>query len=261
MMVCYLDDSGTDKAAPFMTMSGYVGPTHRWATFERSAAQIFAEFGVTILHAKEFNDTKGDFANWPRRKKEQFAARLYLELRNAASFGVSASIARTAYAKSKSIGGHTNQSPYGYCFGEVLNQIMYSAATKMAVANHGATLSFVVEAGNKNDADLVRMFNEEKWSPRHTGVETVLKSVAFADKSSTIALQMADSLAFHARRHALQCERAQRYLPLSDLQKIIFYAVPTANSVSHEFLTNQEIEQGYTERSRWRASSPWLWHR
>jgi hypothetical protein len=67
---------------------------------------------------------------------------------------------------------------------------------KTAVARLGATLSFVVEAGNKNDADILRIFKETRWSRKHVGVYKVLRSVSFADKVSSVALQMADFLAF-----------------------------------------------------------------
>jgi Protein of unknown function (DUF3800) len=258
VLVCYLDDSGTDDAAPILTMAGYVGTFSRWTAFEHNAKKIFTEFGVRELHGKEFNDTKADFAKWSRRKKQTFVARLYFELRKAARFGVTASIAKSAHAKAKSVGEDARQSAYGYCFGQILDQIMWSAVMKTAVARLGATLSIVVEAGNKNDADVLRIFNETRWIPHHVGVFRVLQSVTFVDKGSSIALQMADFLAFHARRYAAQCEKAREYLPMSDLQKIIFHAVPTAVSLSHEYLTNEEIERGHKDPKRWRRASPWL---
>jgi hypothetical protein len=260
MLICYLDDSGTDGSAPVLTMAGYVGTSSNWIAFERASKTIFDRFEVSRLHGKEFNDTKGDFANWPRRKKEDFAASLYMELGKVASFGVVASIAKSAFRKAKSAGAHARQSPYGYCFGQVLDQIMWSAVMQLAAAN-GATLSFVVERGNKNDADIIRIFNEEKWSTRHIGVEKVLKQVSFADKGSTFALQMADFLAFHARRYSMHCEKARKYLPLSDFQRLVFRLIPTAVALSHEFLTNEEIEIGYKDPQRWRDASPWLEHK
>jgi hypothetical protein len=190
-------------------------------------------------------------------REEAFIARLILELQKAASFGVVASIAKTAFSKAKSLGEHAQQSPYGYCFGEILDQIMWSRVMKVA-ASPGATLSLVVEAGNKNDTDIVRVFNKAKWDPRNVGAEKVLRSVAFANKTSTIALQMADFLAFMGRRYAAQCERARKYLPLTDLQGITFFAVPTAVSLSHTFSTNEEIEAGVKDSNMWRDATPWL---
>ncbi|HXO68818.1 MAG TPA: DUF3800 domain-containing protein [Bradyrhizobium sp.] len=258
MLICYLDDSGTGTDSPVLTMAGYVGAFHAWIAFEQSAREVFAEFSVTQLHGKEFNDTKGDFKGWPRRKKEAFAARLYLQLRRTAEFGVNFSIVRGAYHRARfEFGEKPRESAYGHCFQNVVDAIMRSSVMKYYAAEHRGTLSFVVEAGNKNDADIVRIFNEIKLDPRHAGVDRILKTVTFADKGSAIALQMADFLAFHSRRYAIQCERAKTYLPLSDLQKVIFDAVPTSASVSHGYLTNEEIAAGVTSPpGGWRRVSP-----
>jgi hypothetical protein len=257
MMVCYLDDSGTDMQSPVLTMAGYVGLQPRWVAFEKSATRIFAAFKVTSLHAHEFNGTKGQFKGWSRKRKEAFIASLLIELKKAALFGVMASMTKTAYAKAKSLGEHAQQSPYGHCFGQVLDAIMWSAQMKTA-ASKGATLTFVVERGNKNDADVTRMFNKAKWDPRNRGAEKVLKSVELANKTSTIALQMADFLAFTGRRHALLCERQKKYLPLTDLQKVTLYSIPIANAHSHKFQTNDEIAASVRDPNMWRNETPWL---
>jgi hypothetical protein len=238
-------------------MAGYVASFTGWALFEQDARKTFADFKVSALHAKEFNDTKGDFEGWSRRKKEAFAARLYWDLVKVVHFGVSASIKKVAHARAKSLGEQPSESPYGHCFRQILDQIMPSAVMKTA-ALRGGTLSFIVEGGNKNDADVVRVFNEEKWSPRHVGVEKYLKGVSFADKRSCIALQMADFLAYHARRYVMHCEWARAYLPLSDLQKVAFHAIPTAVCINYEFRTNEEIEASIVDPSRWRTITPWM---
>ncbi len=257
MMVCYLDDSGTDKQSPVLTMAGYVGLQPHWDVFERSAAKIFAAYGVTSLHAVDFNATKNQFKGWQRRRKEAFIANLLLELKKAAPFGVMASITKTAYAKAKSLGEHAQQSAYGHCFGNVLDAIMWSKQMKFA-ASRGATLSFVVERGNKNDCDVQRVFDKAKWDSRNVGAEKVLKSVEFADKNSAIALQMADFLAFTGRRLALHSERQRKYLELTDLQKITLYSIPIANSHSHTFRTNKEIAASEKDPNMWRNETPWL---
>lgn len=252
MLVCYLDDSGTGDE-PIITMSGYLAPYYQWVKFEQAAKEIFSKFGVTALHAKEFNDTKDDFAGWTRRKKEAFAANLYIQLGEVGALGIDAGITRTAYNKARFEHGHyPNESGYGNCFANIIERIMRSDVMKYFALEHKATLSFVVEAGNKNDADLLRVFNEMKFNPNHVGVTEVLKSVSFANKKSTVALQMADFLAFHSRRYKSQCEKEKRYVPLTDLQKVIFHAVPTTTSLNHTYRTNQEIESGFQDPKMWR---------
>jgi hypothetical protein len=256
MMVCYLDDSGTDAQSPVLTMAGYVGLKPHWAAFENNAAKVFADFNVTLLHGYEFNATKGQFKGWARKKKEAFIITLFSELRKAAPFGVMASITKTAHAKAKSFGADAQKSAYGHCFGQILDSIMWSVHMKSA-ATKGATLSFIVERGNRNDADVTRVFNKAKWNPGNLGAEKVLKSVEFTDKSSTIALQMADLLAFTGRRLALHSERERKYLELTNLHKIIL-SIPIANSHSHTFRTNEEIAAGIQDSNTWRNSTLWL---
>jgi hypothetical protein len=260
VLFCYLDDSGTGNDSPVLTMAGYVGAIHSWIAFEQRAKKVFAVFGVTELHGKEFNDTKGDFKDWSRSKKEDFAAQLYKHLRQTVEFGVNFSITRSAYHRARfEFGEKPRESAYGYCFQNVVDTIMRSNVMKYCAAEHQGTISFVVEAGNKNDPDILRIFNEIKFDPRHIGIDRVLKSVTFVDKGSTIALQMADFLAFHSRRYSVQCERAKAYLPLSDLQKIIFTAVPTATSLAHGYLTNEEMAAGVTAPPNgWRGVSPFF---
>lgn len=256
VLVCYLDDSGSGDE-PIITMAGYIGAYPRWLEFEQAAKKIFDKFGITELHGKEFNDTNGQFEGWRQKKKEAFAALLYLQLRGISALGIDCGITRAAYRKARIKHGHyPNESGYGNCFRRIVDTIMQSDMMKYYAAEHKGTLSFVVEAGNKNDADILRVFNEMKYNPNHVGVVDVMKSVAFADKGSTIALQMADFLAFHSRRYKSQCEKAKSYLPLTDLQKVIFRVVDTKTSLNHGYLTNEEIASGYKDPNTWRVIDP-----
>ena len=75
MLVCYLDDSGTDPQNPIVTIAGYAATDEQWAAFERQVELIFTSEGVNILHAKELHDTDGDFREWSVLKKQAFIAR------------------------------------------------------------------------------------------------------------------------------------------------------------------------------------------
>src|SRR5689334_21046002 len=72
VLVCKLDASGTDAANPVITMAGYVGLLSGWLDFEVRARKVLDDYGVCVLHAKEFYDTDGDFKGWGRSKKENF---------------------------------------------------------------------------------------------------------------------------------------------------------------------------------------------
>jgi hypothetical protein len=151
-------------------------------------------------------------------------------------------------------GEKSRESAYGHCFQNVVDAIMRSNVMKYYAAEHQGSLSFVVEAGNKNDADIVRIFNEIKLDPRHVGVDRILKTVTFADKGSTIALQMADFLArsnVKERRPICLCRTCKKW-SLMQFQ--------TSASVSHGYLTNEEIAAGITSPpGGWRRVSPLYW--
>ncbi|MGY3506329.1 hypothetical protein ACVWYJ_006948 [Bradyrhizobium sp. USDA 4471] len=252
MIVCYLDDSGTGEE-PILNMSGYVATDSQWSEFELAARDIFNKFDISELHAKEFNDTKDQFKGWPRRRKEALALSLYAELRRCRALGIDSGITRAAYQRARHQFGHEpNESRYGNCFKWIIETIMQSDMMKFYAAAHKATLTFVVEAGNKNDADIRRVFDQMKFNPNHRGVVEVMKTVEFVEKGSSIALQMADFLAFHSRRYKSQCEKARRYLPLTDLQRLIFKGIDTKTNLSYEYRTNEEIAAGYKDPNSWR---------
>ncbi len=72
VLVCYLDDSGKDPQNPVSTIAGYVAREAAWAAFESEGESWFSEYGVNILHAKDLQDTDGEFSGWPVLKKQAF---------------------------------------------------------------------------------------------------------------------------------------------------------------------------------------------
>jgi hypothetical protein len=251
-VVCYLDDSGT-STEPVLSMSGYFAPAGIWSEFETRAKKIFDQFGISELHAKEFHDTKDEFKGWSLQRKKAFVAHLYTQLAQLSVLGVDSGITRTAYERARfELEHNPNESRYGNCFRWIVETIMQSVPMRAQASVHRATLSFIVEAGNKNDADISRIFDEMKYNPNHVGVVDVMKSVSFANKGSTYALQMADFLAFHSRRYKSRCEVAREYLPMSDMEKMIFFGVMTKTNLHHDYKTNEEIAAGYVSPNSWR---------
>lgn len=252
VLICYLDDSGTGEE-PILNMSGYIAPDNQWQNFEKAARKIFDDFDITELHAKEFHDTKDQFRGWPKRRKAALVLRLYTELRLNRVLGIDVGILREAYDRARHELGHMpNELRYGSCFRQIVEYIMQSGMMKYFAARHKATLSFVVEAGNRNDADILRVFDLLKFNPNHRGVTEVMKSVTFANKGSSIALQMADFLAFHSRRYKSRCELAKDYVPMTDLETMIFKGVDTKTTLNFEYRTNEEIAVGYRDPNSWR---------
>ena len=76
MLICYLDDSGKDAQNPITTIGGYVASEEAWAEFEKEVEPYFVERHVSILHAVELHNTRGEFKGWSVLSKEAFVARI-----------------------------------------------------------------------------------------------------------------------------------------------------------------------------------------
>jgi hypothetical protein len=44
VLVAHLDDSGTDREAPVVTMAGYVSRLSQWSVFEADSDKIFSNY-------------------------------------------------------------------------------------------------------------------------------------------------------------------------------------------------------------------------
>lgn len=212
MLVCKLDASGTDKANPNICMAGYVALLPAWMEFELVARPILDRYGVTVLHAKEFYDTDGEFEGWSRDKKEQFIREVqYKCIVGRLDAGVLFVAPKSAWLQAKR--DHKlahNESAFGFCFRAIIDQLFSDVIIGKAIAQ-GETLTFVLEAGDENAGDAERIFNEARafsswnWQKLH--------SFGFAGKETAIGLQIADFLAVTSRKYVDQYSDERGYSP------------------------------------------------
>jgi hypothetical protein len=204
MLLFFLDDSGTTKQEPVITMAGYVASRLHWDMFEKRARRLYRRYGITQLHAKEFHDTDGQFAGWTRTKKMAFVHELYTLANRHVMLGVSVSIQKEGY-KNAAIrtGLNKNISAFGQCFG-IMCEFILKRDHVAGLAAKG--LSFRVEQGNKNNNDVKQRFEALRG---HAKLEDALKTMVFVGKDHRVAIQLADFLAFYSRRHCDKCEREQ----------------------------------------------------
>lgn len=197
MLVCKLDTSTTDDEKAVVCMAGYLALLPAWAAFEIAARRVLDEYKVTLLHAKEFYDTKGDFAGWPRDKKEGFVRKLQHNcILGRLDLGVVFAAPKAAWTEAKrEHGGAHSESVFGFCFRAILDQILQDEIVGKVIAD-GETLSFVLESGDENAGDALRIWREAKARHNH-----LLYSFGFAAKDSAIGLQIADFLAVTSRKY------------------------------------------------------------
>jgi hypothetical protein len=179
VVACYLDDSGTDKRCPVITMGGYVARLEDWERFEEAADEYLNSFGVEVLHAKHFHDTDPPFANWSRQKKLDFIYGLYRLVReHRVALGLALSARKRRYKqRSFQLGLNKNTSAYGFCFTAILNRLLVDPILKPQIEANG--LSFIIESGNKNNGDVEKTFHGIK---REHHLELILRGLTFDDK-------------------------------------------------------------------------------
>src|ERR1700730_1758524 len=76
VLVCYLDDSGKDPQNPITSLAGYVAKDTSWQGFEIEFEPIFDDCGINVLHARDLENTDGEFTGWRKLKKQAFVSRL-----------------------------------------------------------------------------------------------------------------------------------------------------------------------------------------
>jgi Protein of unknown function (DUF3800) len=192
-MDCFLDDSGTG-GEPVVALAGFVGRRAIFRDLEKKWDRICAKFGVGVLHATDFHDTKGDFANWERTKKRRFVEELFNATDGRRIAGISIGFPATDFKEHKQESDTFHQSSaVGMCFGTIIGHII----TDMVTGSETGGINFSVEQGNKNSAEVQRHFES---IAKLEGYKPALASFKFVKKDSSRAVQIADLLAFHSRR-------------------------------------------------------------
>lgn len=217
VFVCYLDDSD-DRLSSVSTLAGYVGRLGDWRNFEAATAPIFDAYGVDILHAKDLHNTKGCFSGWTRLKKESFVRDVFDVARLCASFGISLSARKKAVREFKARHkNHASFSGHRICFSSIMTTVVFNNSLRDVIQSEGA--SFVVESGHRNNGEIEKAFHRDKRNPVFRGAA---RSLTFASKESSRALQLADFFAFYSRRYASISDRfdGKLSLPVPELYRI-----------------------------------------
>jgi len=204
MLLCYLDDSGTDRQNRLVTLAGYIAKEDQWSAFETEVEPIFGRYGVKVLHTVDLHNTDGEFADWTVIKKQAFVARICLAMSHHVPLGMTMSALKGVYhVRAAESGRKRTVTPYAFCFNVIIDWILTSVIVGRAAHSEG--VSFILEGGSKNNAEAGKQFHVIK---KLHNLESVLGSICFVEKKSCRAIQMADLLAFYSRRHGIAMEKA-----------------------------------------------------
>ncbi len=195
MFTCYLDDSDNNEG-PTMGIAGYVARRDKWIEFEQAVAPYLDDWGVNVLRGKDFHNGHGCFKDWDGHKKSDFVDGLYEISTQYIYFGIAALVSKAAASSLREKHAQLNNlSPLGIAFAHCAGSII---TKEMPADTLPGQISFIVESGNRNNGNLVRYFH---WLQSQIPLfKQAFGSISFVDKHDCRGVQLADFLAFHARR-------------------------------------------------------------
>ena len=204
VLVCYLDDSGKDSQNRVTALAGFVAPAIHWEAFEIAVEPVFREHGVDVLHTRQLHNTDGCFKGWSINKKRAFVGELGRHMAPFIPLGLCVGAVKSTYAlRAEQSGRKRTVSAYTFCFNVIVDWLFTDIRVGQAANRDG--VAFVLEAGHERNGEAEQSFYDIQ--KRHRA-DITLGSMSFVGKTNCRAIQVADFLAFYARRHGGAQERA-----------------------------------------------------
>jgi hypothetical protein len=249
VLVCYLDDSGKDPQNSITTVAGYIARDTDWAAWELAVEPVFTRYDVKVLHAKELEDTKGNFKDWKVLKKQSFIAQVCMTRPGHVMMGMSASVLKTAYKQRADESTRKRTvAPYTFCFNVIIDWIMRDI--RVGGPAHHEGVAFILEYGHENNPEAEQQFHAIR---KLHNIENVLRSISFVPKDNCRAIQLADLLAFYSRRDGVEMMKARKAgkdaYRVEVMSKIIVEGLPHRSTVAADF------DQGAEGVPYWRPPS------
>lgn len=222
MFVCYLDDSDAELSS-VATLAGYVASLDEWREFEDKVSPVFENYEVDILHAIDLFGTKKCFDGWSVLKKQSFINELYKIAGEHVLFGISMSRRKSAHKRwIRQNKKNSSMSAYGVCFAAIMHTVCYKINISEIIRENG--LSFIVERGHKNNAEIERYFYKFN---NHAVYKGIALTISFVGKTNSRAIQLSDMFAFYSRRATSASDRFDHKLavPMPEIYQIMSESV------------------------------------
>jgi hypothetical protein len=154
---CYLDDSGT-SGMPIVTLGGFVGFMDQWERVEPLVDAVMNRNGVSVFHAKEFQDTKAPFDGWSRTRKLSFTEEVFTAAHGAIA-GIAVGVEKDGLKQGRKMQPRAfdRMSPIGVAFATIMTRLVTHPSIAPAIKVHG--VSFLLESGNNNNAEIEQYFH------------------------------------------------------------------------------------------------------
>lgn len=155
-------------------------------------------WNVSILRGKDFRNRHRSFKGWSPDKKRNFVSELYAIAEKHIVRGGSSTVRKNYYQECRKLNKSlTNVAPLRYAFASCLQAFLFKdELSSIHFQDH--QVDVVMEKENKNDGNVARYFEWFKNSDSY--LQRRLGTLRFCGKRDCRAIQLADFLAFHARR-------------------------------------------------------------
>ena len=182
-LVCYLDDSGTNKHDTIVSLAGFIGTIDSWSDFEIDAQVIMKEYQVNYIRGMDIYHTDGDYKGWSIDKKLGFIRRLNKALSPRVGCAISCSTLRAVYSE-RAKGRPQIQSSFGFCFEMLFHLLIKDEGFRSAVSEPRVDLSFIIEDGNSHNDEVFQRYERLKQNhgsdlPFFAGMSFVNQGIKF----------------------------------------------------------------------------------
>ena len=208
ILTAYLDESGT-HGGDVALMAGYLAEARQWRKFERRAGKLFKRFNVDIFHMIDVKRTDKDFEGWAVDKKIEFLDEFQHIVNECLELGVISVLSYADYEYYKNMDwpkGTQKDSIYGILFRASLSTILKLLPdVKRWDTRIPPRLNIVLEGGNTNSEDAVRLYNlfQKKFSDV---APEIFAGLTFATKHRNLPIAAADMIAYSAYHHETQAK-------------------------------------------------------
>jgi hypothetical protein len=244
----YFDDSGSDKESPIALMAGYVAHAADWKKFENKSKRLFEREEVSpYFRAKLFSHTQTPFDGWTIKRKKEFAGEWYGFAHRHLMRGISAGAVKSDFVKGRQAEHRKLPKPsvVAHCLHMALTHLCKDGHVWTEIEKYG--LHLVIEASTPSVDDGIRDAFDRLVAVNK--LEKHLRSLIFAKKESSRALQLADYLAYYSHRFALTAmhRSLEGRTPFLDIAQS---SVETLMKLGEKFSPNPDYHALFSEWKR-----------
>jgi hypothetical protein len=181
---------------PIVTLGGFFGFMDQWERVEPLVDAVMNRNGVSVFHAKEFQDTKAPFDGWSRTRKLSFTEEVFTAAHGAIA-GIAVGVEKDGLKQGRKMQPRAfdRMSPIGVAFATIMTRLVTHPSIAPAIKVHG--VSFLLESGNNNNAEIEQYFHR---MAKMSAFEGTLRSISMIPKAHCRAIQLADFVVFYSRR-------------------------------------------------------------